>query len=130
MCNLRLLKTRLFISLRFDVRLLVTSFPTLATSSGTPATQHDDDETWEDLPSEAEDNFFLSSEEIEKYRLRKRLELMERNRLERIRQAEDAEQINSNLTSDRWGGSDEEVCADPIDVTRGPLCIDHCTFPN
>ena len=99
----------LFVSLRFDVRLLVTSLPTSIRTSAPSAIHPEIDETWEDLPSDAEDNFFLSPEEVEEYRLRKRLELMERNRLKRIRQAEESEAANSDPTEDIWGESDEEV---------------------
>ncbi|KAJ3988998.1 hypothetical protein F5890DRAFT_175902 [Lentinula detonsa] len=59
---------------------------------------------WSDLPSDAEDTFFLTADEIEDYRREKRRRLMERTRDERLkaRMEEDGDE------EEIWGGSDEE----------------------
>jgi hypothetical protein len=64
---------------------------------------------WSDLPSDAEDTFFFSPEEVEDFRRDKRRRLIDRTREERLkaRRAEDGE--GSEEEEEPWAGSDEEV---------------------
>ncbi|KAJ3797311.1 hypothetical protein GGU11DRAFT_785416 [Lentinula aff. detonsa] len=93
---------------RYDARLLLD--PQTLSSPGTKVRQVDiapspsSPTGWSDLPSDAEDTFFLTADEIEDYRREKRRRLMERTRDERLkaRMEEDGDE------EEIWGGSDEE----------------------
>ncbi|KAG6333476.1 hypothetical protein ID866_5613 [Astraeus odoratus] len=100
---------------RYDVRLLLDSLAPLdgagvsrLASAGRPLSPSG----WSDLPSDAEDTFFFSPEEIEDYRRDKRRRLLDRGREERMRAILEAERergLNRDgEDSDVWGGSDEE----------------------
>lgn len=66
---------------------------------------------WTDLPSDAEDTFFLSPEETEDYRRDKRRRMIDRSREERLRALAAASETGAEGDPvDEWGGSDEEVC--------------------
>lgn len=82
---------------RYDIRLLLNHLPTKQPHrSPSPS-------GWSDLPSDSEDTFFLSQDDIEDYRREKRRRLHEAQREERLkaRMEQDGEEV--------WGGSDEEV---------------------
>ena len=74
--------------------------------------KHDNGDGWSDLPSDAEDTFFFSREEVEDYHRDKRRRTLEKGREERLRalREEDDEQMGPK-DEEVWGGSDEEVCA-------------------
>ncbi len=63
-----------------------------------------------DLPSDAEDTFFFSAEEVEDYRREKRRRVIDRDREARLRaiRAEEGDEEERDPRED-WGGSDEEV---------------------
>ena len=69
---------------------------------------------WSDLPSDSEDTFFFSPDELEDYHREKRRRTIDQVREERLkaRLAED-EGLNGEVEADGegdvWGGSDEEV---------------------
>ncbi|KAG8895860.1 hypothetical protein FRB99_000312 [Tulasnella sp. 403] len=104
---------------RFDARLLLTDLPSVQMVGGEDVAVRRD-ETWDDLPSDAEDVFFLSPSEISAYRRDKRLRLMEQQRQERLRSLQDEENVrgvqecegasgdNAITGLDTWGDSDEE----------------------
>jgi len=66
---------------------------------------------WSDLPSDAEDTFFLAPAEAEDYRREKRRRMIDRNREERLQamRAEGGED-DAHEETEVWGESDEEVC--------------------
>jgi len=70
-----------------------------------------ENEGWDGLPSDAEDVWFLRSEEAEEYHRKKRRKLNEDMRNARLSQiaAQNSEDID-----ELWGGSDEEVFAYPL----------------
>jgi len=91
---------------------------TNGTFGSTPLTiediRHSPDETWEDLPSDSEDTFFLSPKEIEGYYRDKRMRKMEENRQERMRLIQEGEtQEEASRQPQRvleaWGDSEEVV---------------------
>ncbi|KAG9312463.1 hypothetical protein JVU11DRAFT_6847 [Chiua virens] len=71
---------------------------------------------WSDLPSDSEDTFFFSPDELEDYRREKRRRLMDRDRDERLRALAAIEGEEGD--PDPWGGSDEE----PDDTQRELIC--------
>ncbi|KIK70507.1 hypothetical protein GYMLUDRAFT_32536 [Collybiopsis luxurians FD-317 M1] len=89
---------------RYDARLLLDpgALSSLATKDQPPAAIPSSPTGWSDLPSDAEDTFFLTAEETEDYRREKRRKLLDQNREERLkgRMEEDGEEM--------WGESDEE----------------------
>lgn len=116
--------------IRYDVRLLLDTLPEREATSSSSSNllagefgQDDNDNSasdsdslggWSDLPSDTEDTFFLSPEEVEDYQRNKRRKRLEDSRNERLRALgeDDDEHIRVNSThreEDAWGGSDEEV---------------------
>ncbi|KAL4062427.1 hypothetical protein V8B97DRAFT_1877743, partial [Scleroderma yunnanense] len=100
---------------RYDVRLLLDSL--LPRTNAGPAPSAAAAATarplspsgWSDLPSDTEDTFFFSPEEIEDYRRNKRRRLIDRGREERIRAILEREgKKDTGDDSDVWGGSNEE----------------------
>jgi hypothetical protein len=62
---------------------------------------------WSDLPSDSEDTFFFSPDELEDYRREKRRRLIDRSQEERLRALATID--GQEEDPDPWGGSDEEV---------------------
>ncbi|KAF7305404.1 hypothetical protein HMN09_00792800 [Mycena chlorophos] len=74
---------------RYDARLLLDTLPTRSERPPTPPSPSG----WSDLPSDTEDMFFLSPEEVQDYRREKRRKLIDQAREDRVkaRRAEDGE---------------------------------------
>lgn len=66
---------------------------------------------WSDLPSDAEDTFFFTPDEIEDYRREKRRRLIDDGRAARLRALRAEADSDSEPADPReeWGGSDEEA---------------------
>lgn len=116
---------------RYDARLLLDALPPFASTvdhAAAAATSNDDDDDtderpdspggcgWSDLPSDAEDTFFLTPEETADLHRTKRLRHLDDLRTARLRALSpdpDAAAANGhgdpNAASYPWGGSDEEV---------------------
>ncbi|CAE6463908.1 unnamed protein product [Rhizoctonia solani] len=99
----------------FDVRLLLESLENIATpgSIQLDCSLNDPlaDVGWDDLPSDAEDTFFLTPREVDEYQHDKRRKLLEKERQDRLRAlaAEDEANDPGALAPELlWGGSDEE----------------------
>lgn len=88
----------------YDVRLLLDDLPDLR-SENMPVRPLSPS-GWSDLPSDSEDMFFFSPDELEDYRREKRRRLIDRNREERLRAL--ATINGEEEDPDPWGGSDEE----------------------
>lgn len=102
---------------RYDARLLLDALPRIASSSAAPndeasASKPRPDSPsggWSDLPSDAEDTFFLTPDETTDLHRTKRLRHLDALRTARLRAlSPDASPPNNNDT-DPWGGTDEEV---------------------
>jgi hypothetical protein len=92
---------------RFDSRLLLTLLP-----RPTASTSNDPLENigWDDLDSDSEDTFFMSSAEIEAFKADKIHRQMEESRQKRMRALEEREAAERDPNGPAgWGGSDEEV---------------------
>ncbi|KAF9222246.1 hypothetical protein BS17DRAFT_809588 [Gyrodon lividus] len=89
---------------RYDVRLLLESLP--GHDAELPQVRPLSPSGWSDLPSDSEDTFFFSPDEVEDYRREKRRRLIDRSREDRLKALAAAE---GEEGSDPWGGSDEEV---------------------
>jgi len=92
---------------RFDSRLLLTSLP-----RPTASTSYDPlaNIGWDDLDSDSEDTFFMSSAEIEAFKADKIRCEMEESRQKRMRALEEREAAERDPNDPAgWGGSDEEV---------------------
>lgn len=90
--------------LRYDARLLLDAVsehasPKISQSRSLSPTG------WSDLPSDTEDTFFFTPNEIEDYRREKRRRLIDQNREDRLRALAETDEGEQ---SDLWGGSDEE----------------------
>lgn len=100
---------------RFDVRLLLESVEELAHSSNPSPTQlraQSDplaDVGWDDVPSDSEDTFFLSPEEVVEYHHDKRRRMLEKGRQDRLRALAEEDESQADPTEISWR-SDEEVC--------------------
>ncbi|KAI0821781.1 hypothetical protein BC628DRAFT_1328924 [Trametes gibbosa] len=101
---------------RYDARLLLDALPDVSTPA--PVTEPGSPGGWSDLPSDAEDTFFFSPDEIEDYRRDKRRRVIHEDRQARLRaiRAEAPDDDDDVLADPRenWGGSDEE----PDDTQR------------
>ncbi|KAF8317463.1 hypothetical protein DL93DRAFT_573499 [Clavulina sp. PMI_390] len=90
----------------FDARLLLSTLP--RQSSG-PMADPVADVGWDDLDSDAEDTFFMSTSEIDAFKSDKRRREMEINRQKRMRALEEKEAAERDPNDPAgWGGSDEE----------------------
>lgn len=93
--------------IRYDARLLLDTLPSLQNTTnfqsrpGSPG-------GWSDLPSDNEDMFFLSPEEVEDLRRDKKRRHIEHLREERLK-ALRADEGESSDEEEVWGGSDEEA---------------------
>jgi len=108
---------------RYDARLLLDALPP-STSIVDHTASNDDDAAsvhsggWSDLPSDAEDTFFLTPDETADLHRTKRLRHLDALRTARLRalSPDAATDTSVHLTTtdgdpnaDPWGGSDEEV---------------------
>ncbi|KAF8237274.1 hypothetical protein L208DRAFT_1389507 [Tricholoma matsutake] len=97
---------------RYDARLLLDALP-LHLRSTTNATRSVPDSPggWSDIPSDSEDTFFFSPQEVEDFHREKKRRLLDTNREERLRarRIEDGESSEVEEDEEIWGGSDEEV---------------------
>ena len=93
---------------RYDARLLLESLPELPLKR--EISRPSSPGGWSDLPSDTEDTFFFSAEEVEDYRREKRRRVMDRDREARLQaiRAEEGSDEEKDPRED-WGGSDEEV---------------------
>ncbi|KAI0316895.1 hypothetical protein OF83DRAFT_1059618, partial [Amylostereum chailletii] len=91
---------------RYDARLLLDEPPNFL-STDVALSRPTSPGGWTDLPSDAEDTFFLSPDETEDYVRVKRRRQLEKLREERMRAMADDE-IDEGVSGERWGGSDEE----------------------
>ncbi|KAI9463814.1 hypothetical protein HD554DRAFT_1292774 [Boletus coccyginus] len=89
---------------RYDVRLLLDHLPDFQSDS--IQLRPLSPSGWSDLPSDSEDTFFFSPDELEDYRREKRRRLIDRSREERLRALATIDGQEEDL--DPWGGSDEE----------------------
>ncbi|KAH0835557.1 hypothetical protein J3R83DRAFT_9260 [Lanmaoa asiatica] len=90
---------------RYDVRLLLDHLPDFQAEG--IQVRPLSPSGWSDLPSDSEDTFFFSPDELEDYRREKRRRLIDRGREERLRIL--ATMDGQEEDPDPWGGSDEEV---------------------
>lgn len=92
---------------------LLPSLPSLLTRSPSPSSSTG----WTDLPSDAEDTFFLDEAEQEEYeraKKRRKFDDLRQDRMRQLEAREAAERIESDSNSKRddphaWQGDDEEV---------------------
>ena len=89
---------------RYDVRLLLDQLPDFRSDIQTRPLSPSG---WSDLPSDSEDTFFFSPDELEDYHREKRRRLIEHGREERLRALASID--GQETDPDPWGGSDEEV---------------------
>ncbi|KAJ9123075.1 hypothetical protein QFC22_001264 [Naganishia vaughanmartiniae] len=99
---------------RYDILHLLPTLPTRPTRALSPASSTG----WSDIPSDAEDTFFLSGDEGQEYereKKRRRIDAGRERRVEalRARMADEEEERrrDERPADDVWGGNDEEVCA-------------------
>lgn len=95
---------------RYDARLLLDNLPPVISNND----EASDILGWADLPSDAEDTFFLAPDEVEDYQRQKRRRLIEQSREDRLRAICADDPVDN---TEVWGGSDEEVrfCDSPSD---------------
>ncbi|KAH9942805.1 hypothetical protein B0H21DRAFT_793233, partial [Amylocystis lapponica] len=91
---------------RYDARLLLDILPVVPSESslvepGSPT-------GWSDLPSDAEDTFFFSLEEVDDYHREKRRRMLARDREERMNAMPTDAADEARDEEELWGGSDEE----------------------
>jgi len=66
---------------------------------------------WSDLPSDTEEVFFFSPEEVADFRNERRQQLVEEAQEERVkaRLEEEKQMLQDSVDEEHWGDSDEEV---------------------
>ncbi|KAB5591875.1 hypothetical protein CTheo_4663 [Ceratobasidium theobromae] len=99
---------------RFDVRLLLESVEDIAASSGAVSSHVPGDPLadvgWDNVPSDSEDTFFLSRQEVIEYQHDKRQRALEKGRQDRLRALAEEDQAARQEPSEAgWGNSDEEA---------------------
>ena len=113
---------------RYDARLLLDTLPRIARTAAAAAPNDDDAAAvfrpgspggWSDLPSDAEDTFFLTPDETADLHRTKRLRHLDALRTARLRALSPSASphhhhpadgdATANANADPWGGSDEEV---------------------
>ncbi|CDO74312.1 hypothetical protein BN946_scf184800.g1 [Trametes cinnabarina] len=92
---------------RYDARLLLDALPEIHSES-VVSTDPSSPSGWSDLPSDAEDTFFLSAEEVEDYRREKRRRIIHEDREARLRALRAESEREPGDSREEWGGSDEE----------------------
>lgn len=101
---------------RYDARLLLDALPDVPLPTATSVEEPSSPGGWSDLPSDAEDTFFFSSQEVEDYRREKRRRIISEDRQARLRairsEVGDEEKVDAD-PREEWGGSDEEVLSMP-----------------
>ena len=93
---------------RYDVRLLLDALPTVTVSTTSPHAPPDSPcsgDGWSDLPSDAEDTFFLTPTETADLHRTKRMRHLDDLHAARLR----ALSPDDDVDADPWGGSDEEA---------------------
>ncbi|KAH9990193.1 hypothetical protein BJV74DRAFT_885034 [Russula compacta] len=120
---------------RYDARLLLDALPTTPPTfvavddddgDGDPTTAAQSSwpdspagSGWSDLPSDAEDSFFLTPEETTDLHRAKRLRHLDALRTARLRAlSPDADNTDPNADADPWGGSDEEPDEPQMELMR------------
>ncbi|CAE6476146.1 unnamed protein product [Rhizoctonia solani] len=108
---------------RFDVRLLLESLDSVAAPAPIQLDNLNEppaDVGWDDLPSDAEDTFFLTPKEVDEYRHDKRRKMLEQGRQDRLRALAEADEINDPgvIPEALWGGSDEEPDDAQVNLMR------------
>ncbi|KAH9916625.1 uncharacterized protein B0H18DRAFT_884683, partial [Fomitopsis serialis] len=103
---------------RYDARLLLDALPSI--SYDIPSDVPSSPGGWSDLPSDAEDTFFFSSDEVEEYRRDKRRRLIDQGREDRLRalRSEAEAEADEQPAEEQWGGSDEEPDETERDLMR------------
>ncbi|TFK51341.1 hypothetical protein OE88DRAFT_1659283 [Heliocybe sulcata] len=102
---------------RYDARLLLSSIPTVPSPS--PPSPALSASGWSDLPSDAEDTFFLTGPDLDDYHRQKRRRVMDTAREERLRALGDAEgSAKGGNEEEEWGDSDEEPDEPQKDLMR------------
>lgn len=104
------------IQYRYDARLLLDALPSI--SHDTPLDVPSSPGGWSDLPSDAEDTFFFSPDEIEDYRRDKRRRLIDQGREDRLRALHSEAEADEQPAEEQWGGSDEEPDETERDLMR------------
>lgn len=95
---------------RYDARLLLDALPTVSVDTIAPPDSPCSG-GWSDLPSDAEDTFFLTPSETADLHRTKRMRHLDDLRTARLRALSPLPCDDSD--ADPWGGSDEEVSAPP-----------------
>ncbi|KAI0265447.1 hypothetical protein BC834DRAFT_989154 [Gloeopeniophorella convolvens] len=103
---------------RYDARLLLDALPVVDTTLGTPpASRPGSPAGWSDLPSDAEDTFFLTPAETADLHRTKRLRHLDDLRTARMRAlSPDPDPATAN--PDPWGDSDEEPDAAQVELMQ------------
>ncbi|KAF8497416.1 hypothetical protein F5888DRAFT_1613273 [Russula emetica] len=113
---------------RYDARLLLDALPPFFASIVDHTASNNDDALapdspggWSDLPSDAEDTFFLTPEETADLHRTKRLRHLDALRTARLRAlSPDADTTNADADTDTdpWGGSNEEPDEQQMELMR------------
>ncbi|EIW52684.1 uncharacterized protein TRAVEDRAFT_135080, partial [Trametes versicolor FP-101664 SS1] len=117
---------------RYDARLLLDALPDVPLPTATSVEEPSSPGGWSDLPSDAEDTFFFSSQEVEDYRREKRRRIISEDRQARLRairsEVGDEEKVDAD-PREEWGGSDEEPDDTQLELMRRTAAHVH-TSPN
>ncbi|KAI0668286.1 hypothetical protein C8Q78DRAFT_993754 [Trametes maxima] len=105
---------------RYDARLLLDVLPTVLSGTNAAAPGPSSPGGWSDLPSDAEDMFFFSQEEVEDFAREKRRRIIEEDRQTRLRalRAEGEDDEGPSDPRESWGGSDEEPDEAQLELMR------------
>ncbi|KAI0643287.1 hypothetical protein C8Q79DRAFT_928466 [Trametes meyenii] len=105
---------------RYDARLLLDTLPTTSSRTNAVAPEPSSPGGWSDLPSDAEDMFFFSQEEVEDFAREKRRRTIEEDRQTRLRalRAEGEDDEEPSDPRESWGGSDEEPDEAQLELMR------------
>ncbi|KAI8977827.1 hypothetical protein BD414DRAFT_517061 [Trametes punicea] len=106
---------------RYDARLLLDALPTASPQSDAGTAEPSSPGGWSDLPSDAEDTFFLSPEEVDDYHREKRRRVIHEDREARLRALRLEGEIHHDEAADPredWGGSDEEPDEVQLELMR------------